>query len=955
MSELKERKDLTRWNRSGLARFRYVDGNAVTFLETLRLAMVDNFTDGEGRNRWKALDVEVSPSGQETTAAQQARWLEQYRSQRRDHAWEILRTCARAVHVLGEHLDAYANETHLRTATQWDHVRRLVEMLGYHPSPPASAQTPIALIAKEKKWGVVEKGFAFKNKPEDGSKPCVFETLEDVEVDFRMNVLRPAHWNRSQKLFTYDDTTLTAAFPVDGVMEGVSVGTPGVLLVDKPGSETVGVAVRVTGMTEQELELQGEGRPAAYPSQVLLCEVRLLLKPHFKQAVRLVGDDVAVLHGDHQLSVGAVVTWQDGDSWQPARVTEVERDRVRLSGAIPPAGKELFLAVRSDARQVKDGENTFQRVILPAQESGDREGQALFSASLQRISTVNTQKSGIHTIYDYVPETAHGHVFYLPKAGGAKSAAGEVKSSKPKELTLEGTPEGLASGFWVLGETPSGIRAASILSLAEGEKDFTLKLSRELNGVGTLYGDFSMEIRPAGHDVNEEPIFLTSPSMRSDSHSILPLDRDHFPKALKVGRTLLVEGLKEAMTVTVKEINVQDGWVKVSPAIPGSELSASGTTSVYQRFHTILYGNVVPSGHGETQNEKILGSGDATRVNQEFDLEAERVAFVADGNFPSGVRAALEVQVGGRTWKQVAALNNSEPTDPHYVVRMKEDGTLRLCFGDGRHGRRLPSGSNNLRVRYRLGSGLEGNLQAHSLQKETKPHPLIHSLSQPVAAGGGNGMEPVESMRQNAPGSVLALDRAVSLSDYTHLAVNHSGVWQARAFRRQPGPGRTEQVEVAVVPAGGGAPGDLAKTLEGYLAARALPNVHLTVVPYQAVILDLQLTLQVKEDEYDPDLVSAAVRQELFRAFSLRKMKLGGSFFRSGVYAVVEAVEGVKNCRCRINPAGFRNDWGGPAAPRQVAFGHEGHVRRISLRENQVIHMDEDQSLLEITIQPFHS
>ena len=38
-----ERKDLTRWNRAGLSRFRYVNGNAVEYLEILRQQLVERF------------------------------------------------------------------------------------------------------------------------------------------------------------------------------------------------------------------------------------------------------------------------------------------------------------------------------------------------------------------------------------------------------------------------------------------------------------------------------------------------------------------------------------------------------------------------------------------------------------------------------------------------------------------------------------------------------------------------------------------------------------------------------------------------------------------------------------------------------------------------------------------------------------------------------------------------
>ena len=43
-------QDLTRWNRAGLKRFRYVDGNAATHLEELRLALLSRFVEGEGRS-----------------------------------------------------------------------------------------------------------------------------------------------------------------------------------------------------------------------------------------------------------------------------------------------------------------------------------------------------------------------------------------------------------------------------------------------------------------------------------------------------------------------------------------------------------------------------------------------------------------------------------------------------------------------------------------------------------------------------------------------------------------------------------------------------------------------------------------------------------------------------------------------------------------------------------------
>lgn len=40
------RKDLTRWNRAGLTRFDYIDGDAAIWLEELRLALIGQFMRG---------------------------------------------------------------------------------------------------------------------------------------------------------------------------------------------------------------------------------------------------------------------------------------------------------------------------------------------------------------------------------------------------------------------------------------------------------------------------------------------------------------------------------------------------------------------------------------------------------------------------------------------------------------------------------------------------------------------------------------------------------------------------------------------------------------------------------------------------------------------------------------------------------------------------------------------
>jgi hypothetical protein len=54
-----------------------------------------------------------------------------------------------------------------------------------------------------------------------------------------------------------------------------------------------------------------------------------------------------------------------------------------------------------------------------------------------------------------------------------------------------------------------------------------------------------------------------------------------------------------------------------------------------------------------------------------------------------------------REWTAVADFSDSGPDDRHYQVRVGEEGTVEIAFGDGEHGRRPPTG-RTLRLAYRF-------------------------------------------------------------------------------------------------------------------------------------------------------------------------------------------------------------------------------------------------------------
>ena len=80
--------DLTRWNRAGLRKFRYVDDNAATMLEGLRKELHTRFPD------WTGLVIDVPPD--EPTARTNERLEKRYAAVTREWGWEVTRTFARA-------------------------------------------------------------------------------------------------------------------------------------------------------------------------------------------------------------------------------------------------------------------------------------------------------------------------------------------------------------------------------------------------------------------------------------------------------------------------------------------------------------------------------------------------------------------------------------------------------------------------------------------------------------------------------------------------------------------------------------------------------------------------------------------------------------------------------------------------------------------------------------------
>ncbi|NVK41916.1 MAG: hypothetical protein HWE39_11790 [Oceanospirillaceae bacterium] len=912
MKDRLQRTDLTRWNRAGLSRLRYVDGNAISHLETLRQGLAQAF-NSDSELQWPELEIDAEAG---SVASKAERLRLQYLGPRRDYVWEIMRALARSAHVLTEHIDANSNETFLATATEWENLRKLVALLNYRPAPQSSASTILALMAADGISGTFDKGFGVKSKPDDGSAPIIFETLEEIELDTALNTLQAADWNRSTATLAQSGDIVT--FPLAAALEGTSIGDVGVLACADNF-----VAVSLAGLAPDALQLKLHNPAPGWPAQPPLADVTLWLTARSRRAPKISGQNVVSLQpGGIPVADDSVLTWYQGGNWQAAFVTASEGSRLELDRNGPGDGTEVFLALKAHRQHytIDDEGHEENRIVLPLE--ADRQSGALFSPWLARVGEASVLT--VSDAYDYLASPGYEWLYYTTDNQSLKA----ISYASQLSVELDGKAESLSTGDLLVIEDQDGeYSAARLESLDADANSVQLELTPSPVNAALIQGNFKHQLRPAGFDRN-------TASITDGDYNIRLQD---LPASLKPGRKVIVSDGDQARLALVTVVDRAENRIRLQPPAQG-----------FAAWNTVIYGNAVAAGHGETAKEKVLGSGDATLGNQTFELKADDLSHIADAAFDQGVRADIELRVDDRQWQQVYSLDDSGAEDHHFAVVLLENGNASLSFGDGTHGRRLPTGNNNVRVRYRRGAGLVGNLAPGSLVKTVGSHPWIDGFLQPLPASGGNDREDTATLRDNAPASTLTLGRAVSLVDFQHLATSQSSVWQARAFRPPADARPGETVRVVVLPAGGGELGDLQQDLQSFLQQRAEPHVQVEVAPWQPLIFSVDASIAVDSGAFEPEIVVDAVRQALLDTFSLVRRRLGAPLFRSEVMAAIEGVEGVSNCSAAVD-AQLRDGDGEPTTAARVVQAADGSVRRISARPEQLLHLDDGLSSITIS------
>lgn len=296
-------------------------------------------------------------------------------------------------------------------------------------------------------------------------------------------------------------------------------------------------------------------------------------------------------------------------------------------------------------------------------------------------------------------------------------------------------------------------------------------------------------------------------------------------------------------------------------------------------------------GYGVDVDNGELGVSDGS-PNQVFEIPDSPV-----------IEGSIEVYVSGVRYTQVPYLIDYQGYDPVFSTSTDSDGITSIIFGDNISGR-IPNNGAPVYAAYRIGGGAIGNVAVGSIRSILTNQAIGLTVSnQNVglvsgAASGGADPEPTDVIRVNAPKSIRALSRAVSLSDYSSLAIQVSGVAKAVSVADV-----YSSVTIYIAPYGdSGLQADgvtsstvfnnLTTTIFDYFTDKIPPGTSLTLQPPKYVDVKLKVTCVI-QPQYRTAQVTTVIQSALKELFAFDNVAFGDYITPADVYAVLGEVEGV--------------------------------------------------------------
>lgn len=369
---------------------------------------------------------------------------------------------------------------------------------------------------------------------------------------------------------------------------------------------------------------------------------------------------------------------------------------------------------------------------------------------------------------------------------------------------------------------------------------------------------------------------------------------------LQIARLLGYSPTKSiAATVTLTFYNSTASAITV-PA--KTQVATSSLTSGSQIIFETDSAVTVPAQVGSVKGSATVAATQGTTVSSEnIGTSTGLINQVLELQKAPLINGSISIVAGASNFTEVPYLIDYNNYDPVFATYTNASGNSFVLFGDNISGR-VPDTDAIIYATYRIGGGLTGNVAANSLKTILTNAVAGLSVANISAATGGADEESTDSIRANAPLSLKALNRAVSLADYSALTVA-AGAAKANAVADV-----YTSVTVYFAPSAG----DLGVNIDGvtpsnvfnsfkttinnYLIGKVPANTTVTFQPPSYVELTIQASVTVLP-QYRQTLVNTAVNAILSELLAFDNVTFADTIRLNDIMGAINSVEGVAYCQ----------------------------------------------------------
>lgn len=302
---------------------------------------------------------------------------------------------------------------------------------------------------------------------------------------------------------------------------------------------------------------------------------------------------------------------------------------------------------------------------------------------------------------------------------------------------------------------------------------------------------------------------------------------------------------------------------------------------------------MIPVEEGRLVKDEILGTADGAK-NQKFPLAHPGLILRSLGLGQAVNKdIILLTELGGTTeeWTLQESLAFSREGQKDFIIEIDEEDRATVIFGDGVFGA-IPPGGAVIKVTYRAGGGLHGNVAANTIQTIVNTPQLAllgAKVTNPEPATGGADRETIEHAVMHAPSVFRSLRRAVTAEDYKALALDFKGVGKVRAE-----PTNWNTVTLSIAPEGGGQVSDVLKAnlLAYFEDKRPLSTIiEIEDVDYVKIYVTAEIGVQ---SYYSREDVKEKIKGAAGRLLAFDNVDFAQIIYLSKFYEAIEAIDGVE-------------------------------------------------------------